>query len=356
MTIPATDSVDSPVGATSGRYIRQEIFPAIGRSGQERLARTHVLLIGCGALGSTIADLLVRSGIGKLTIADRDYVELHNLQRQSLYDESDVINHLPKAAAAGARLRAINAEVEIISIISDIDASNIASLALDADILVDGTDNFETRYLVNDLAVKTGKPWVYGGVISSYGMTMTIIPGVTPCLRCVFPEPPEPGTAPTCDTAGVIAPAVHVVASLQAAEVLKLAVGDRDNVNRQLIAIDTWGLSFDEVNTGDPKPDCPACALKSFEFLESVPVARDTVLCGHDAVQVRVHPPAKLDLESLAARLRPVGDVLVNPYLIRFIDRVTGQALTIFPDGRAIIKGTTDPAQARAIYARYVGV
>ena len=340
----------------SNRYVRQEIFPPIGRDGQARIAKTNVALIGGGALGSTIADLLVRSGVGSLTIADRDYVELHNLQRQSLYDESDVRNHLPKAAAAAARLHAINGQTAINPVVTDVNASNIAAIVADADIVVDGTDNFETRYLINDIAIKLNKPWVYGGVIASYGMTMTVIPGETSCLRCVFPEPPDAGSAPTCDTAGVIAPAVHVIAAIEATEVLKLAVGDLHSINRKLIAIDLWGLSFDEIEIGAPKPDCPACGLRSFTFLDRPTPSRQTVLCGHDAVQVLIQPPVELNLDSIAARLQSAGDVMKNRFLVRFRDRATNHELTIFPDGRAIVKGTTDPGEARALYARYVGI
>jgi adenylyltransferase/sulfurtransferase len=341
---------------SSGRYVRQTIFPAIGRDGQRRLARTHVLLVGCGALGSAVADLLVRAGVGRLTIADRDYVELNNLQRQSLYNEADVANHVPKAAAAAERLSQVNSAVEVVPVVADVDATSVEKLLESADILVDGTDNFETRYLLNDAAVKLRRPWVYGGVIASYGMTMTIRPGETPCLRCVFPDPPDAGSAPTCDTAGVIGPAVHLVASLQATEALKLAVGDLDSVNRELIAVDLWRLSFDRIPLGVPTPDCPACQRRDFAFLDRATPSRTTVLCGHDAVQVRVHPPVKLDLATLGERLTAAGEVMSNQYLLRFRDATSPYELTVFPDGRAIVKGTSDPVEARVLYARYVGL
>jgi molybdopterin/thiamine biosynthesis adenylyltransferase len=343
------------VPGNSDRYIRQQIFPAIGRDGQRKIGATHVALVGCGALGSTVADLLVRSGVGQLTIADRDYVELHNLQRQSLFDESDVSEHIPKAAAAARRLTEINREVEINPVIADVNGGNIEQIVRDADFLVDGTDNFETRYLINDVAVKHGKPWVYGGVIASYGMTMTIVPGETSCLRCVFPEQPEAGSAPTCDTAGVIAPAVHAVASFQVAEILKLIVGDHENLNRDLIALDLWAHTFDRVTTGSPRSDCPTCGSRQFEFLDRAAASHETVLCGHDAVQVLVQPPVKLDLHALGERLSAAGDVMPNRFLLKFTDRATERELTIFPDGRAIVKGTTDPVEARALYARFVG-
>lgn len=338
------------------RYLRQATFPPIGPDGQRRLAAANVLLVGCGALGSAVANLLVRAGIGRLVIADRDYVELHNLQRQSLFDEDDVARHLPKAEAAAAKLRRINADVTVEAAVVDVNAANVADLVEHVDFLVDGTDNFETRYLINDVAVKFDLPWVYGGVITTYGMTMTIRPGVTPCLRCVFAEPPEPGGAPTCDTAGVLGPAVSLVASIQAAEVLKLAIGDFDALNRDLLAVDVWRLAFDRIPLDAPSPDCPTCGHRQFTFLDRPALTQATVLCGHDAVQVRVHPGVSLDLDALARRLRPAGDVLANPFLVRFRDATAGHELTVFADGRAIIKGTGDEAEARSIYARYVGV
>jgi molybdopterin/thiamine biosynthesis adenylyltransferase len=353
MNNTASSSIQTP--STASRYIRQQMFAAIGGPGQERIGSANVLLVGCGALGSTIADLLVRAGVGHLTIADRDYVELHNLQRQSLFDESDVENHIPKAAAAAKRLSQINGDVRITPVIADVNSANIETIARDADVIVDGTDNFETRYLLNDVAVKLGKPWVYGGVIASYGMTMTILPGETACLRCVFAEQPEAGSAPTCDTAGVIGPAVHVVAAFQVAEVLKLIVGDRENLNRDLIAMDLWSLAFDRVKLGEPRPDCPTCAARDFEFLHRAAASHETVLCGHDAVQVLVQPPVELDLVALGERLSAAGDVRPNRFLLKFTDRATERELTIFPDGRAIVKGTTDPVEARTLYARFVG-
>jgi adenylyltransferase/sulfurtransferase len=224
-----------------------------------------------------------------------------------------------------------------------------------AEILVDGTDNFDTRYLINDLAVKTSRPWVYGGVIATYGMTMTIIPGETACLRCMFPDAPDAGSAPTCDTAGVFGPAVHVISSLEASEVIKLGLGRVDQVNKSLISFDTWSLEMIRIPTGGPRPDCPTCQRGKYEFLERKALNLETTLCGHDAVQVMIQPPVKLDLTALGRRLEPAGDVLVSRFLVRFTDAATGHELTVFPDGRAIVKGTTEPREARAIYDRYVG-
>jgi adenylyltransferase/sulfurtransferase len=338
------------------RYLRQATYPPIGPEGQRHLAAASVLLVGCGALGSAVANLLVRAGIGRLVIADRDYVELHNLQRQSLFDEDDVARHLPKAEAAVAKLRRINTDVSVESAVVDVNASNVEGLLENVQVIVDGTDNFETRYLINDVAVKFDRPWVYGGVIATYGITMTIRPGLSPCLRCVFAEPPEPGGTLTCDTAGVLGPAVSLVASVQAAETMKLAIGDHDALNRDLLAVDVWRLTFDRIPLDAPAPDCPTCGRRDFSFLDRPPLTQTTVLCGHDAVQVRVDPGVKLDLDALASRLRSAGEVLANPYLVRFRDPTAGHELTIFADGRAIIKGTGDETDARAIYARYIGL
>lgn len=337
------------------RYARQTILPAIGREGQERLTATHVLVVGCGALGSTAANLLARAGVGRLTIVDRDYVELHNLQRQTLFDEADVAAHLPKSVAAATKLRRINTGITVAPLVADINAASLPAMLPGVDLIVDGLDNFETRYLVNDAAVKHGIPWVYGGVIGTYGMTMTVRPGRSACLRCVFPEPPAAGTAPTCDTAGVLGPAVDIIAGLQAAEALKLAVGATDALNPGLLAIDVWSLTFDRIPLPGPVPTCSTCGERRFTFLDRADPSQTTALCGHDAVQVLAHPAAPLDLAALAARLAPTGETLSNRFLLRFRPHESTHELTIFPDSRAIIKGTTDPTEAKVLYARYIG-
>lgn len=337
------------------RYARQIIHPAIGETGQQRLAASRVLLVGCGALGTHIADTLVRAGVGFLRLVDRDFIELHNLQRQLLFDEADLAAGLPKALAAARKLQAINSSVTVEPLVDDVNAGNIAALSADVELLIDGTDNFETRYLLNDAAIRAGKPWIYGGVLSTYGVTMTIVPGETACLRCVFRDPPPPGLAPTCDTAGVLGPAVATIAALQAAEALKLLVGARDELNRALLSVDVWRLTFDRLPI-TRVADCPACGdgPRAYPFLEYAAASRATALCGRNAVQITVNPPARLPLAALAERLRPAGRVAVNEHLLRF--RPGDQELVIFPNGRAIVHGTDDPAVAKSLYARYVGL
>jgi len=350
------ESHDLGKAARTRRYIRQEIFQPIGKPGQARLASTHVAVVGVGALGSASADSLARAGVGMLTIIDRDYVELHNLQRQSLYDEGDVAARTPKAIAAAERLKRVNRDIEIIPVVADITSANIEALTAGADILVDGTDNFETRYLINDLAVKTNRPWVYGGVIGGGGATMTIRPHRSPCLRCVFPTMPEAGSAPTCDTAGVLGPAVHVIAAFQASETIKLALGAVDRINADLVSIDVWNVNLHATSLGKPDPDCPCCGRGRYDFLDRAPAMSEMILCGHDAVQVHPYPPVQIDLGELAMRLRSIGVVSANRYLLRFTEPNSPLELTVFPDGRAIIAGAGDPAEARRVYARYIGV
>ncbi len=350
----ASRSREDPRNGTD-RYARQERFTPIGEAGQARLASCSVVILGAGALGGVSANLLVRAGIGKLRLVDRDYVELSNLQRQSLFDERDVTDRMPKAVAAAAKLQEANSAVTTEPVVADVNPANIESLIEGTDIIVDGLDNFETRYLVNDAAIKHGTPWVYGGVIGSYGMTMTIRPGVTPCLRCIFPHPPDPGSAPTCETAGVIGPAVDVVGALQAAEVLKLAVGDHDALSNGLASIDLWSNTSDRIPFGAPRAGCPTCRQRDFAFLASEAQGQTLALCGRDAIQISVFPAAKLDLDDLKARLAPLGTVQSNRFLLRFSPGSSPVELTIFPDGRAIVHGTTDNAAARSAYARFVG-
>jgi adenylyltransferase/sulfurtransferase len=342
------------------RYSRQMRFPGIGKAGQEKLLASRVTLCGCGALGTVLANVLARAGVGFLRVVDRDFVEPSNLQRQVLFDESDVENNLPKAEAAAIKLRQINSGITVEPVVADIDRTNIEDLCRDADLILDGSDNFEIRYLINDLAVKTGKPWVYGGAVGSQGMSMTIIPGETPCLRCVFEAAPNPGDVGTCETAGVLASTVNIVASYQAAEAMKLLSGNKDAVNRELLMLDVWENTQRRVKVAPlkgRKGECPCCAKRDFEWLDGAHGTQTTTLCGRNAVQVTHRASGRLDFEQLAATLRPSGTVSFNKFLLKFQLEEKGEPFdfTVFPDGRAIIKGTSEPDRARTLYAKYVG-
>ncbi len=340
------------------RYARQTLFAGIGRAGQERLQAARVAIIGCGALGTVLTNNLARAGVGHLTIADRDFIEANNLQRQVLFDEEDIARNLPKAIAAAEKIGRINSEVTVTPLVEDINLDNIEAIVASVDLVLDGTDNFETRYLLNDACVKAGKPWIYSGVVASYGVTMNILPGETACLRCVFPEMPLPGTTPTCDTAGVLNGIVGVIASIASTEALKILLGRAEHISRAMRWMDLWENTNDELEI--PRmPDCPACGQGTYEFLEAAG-GQSTSLCGRNAVQVR--PPRRagngqtapaMNFAALAERLREVGEVSFNDFLLRF--RVDGYELTVFPDARAIIKGTDDQASARSLYARYIG-
>ena len=338
----------------SERYSRQELFTGLGREGQARIRKARVLVVGIGALGSALAEMMTRAGVAALTIVDRDYVEASNLQRQSLYDEADAAQGLPKAVAAEAKLRGINSDVAVRGLVADLAAYNAAELLRGHDLVLDGTDNFETRFLVNDLCVREGIPWVYGACVGAYGLALAVRPRLSPCLRCVLEERPEPGSEPTCDTAGVIAPIVHVVAGVQGAEALKLLAGRHDALLRGVVAVDLWSGLFSVMDLRERKPSCPACTLGRYDYAQAAGAGVSTVLCGRDAVQVRPGPGGALDLESLAARLAAVGRVQRNEHLVRFA--APGAELVVFRDGRAIVKGVKDAAEARSLYARYVGM
>jgi len=336
------------------RYLRQMIFNGIGETGQEKLLAARVLVVGVGATGSVIASTLARAGVGFLKIADRDFVELSNLQRQVLYDEDDVASRTPKAIAAAHKLGRINSLLQIMPCVTDVNGENIEDLIDDVDLALDGTDNFDTRYLVNDACVKHNKPWIYGGAVASYGATMTIVPGVSACFRCVFRQAPPPGTLPTCDTAGVIGPIVNVVGSLVAAEALKFLTGSGER-NRGLINVDLWENTFDAFQVAR-RADCECCVKHQFEYLENA--HDDTAfLCGRNAIQIRPARKHEIDLAQLAARLAPLGRVAQNEYLVQFTSdaELASFDMTIFSDARAIIKGTEDAGVARGVYAKYVG-
>src|SRR5579871_917490 len=335
------------------RYARQTLFAGIGRAGQERLLAARVAIIGCGALGTVLANNLARAGVGHLTIADRDFIEANNLQRQVLFDEDDLARNLPKAIAAVEKLRRINSEIEVTALAEDINADNIEAIVASVDLIMDGTDNFETRYLLNDACLKAGKPWIYSGVIASYGVTMNILPGDTSCLRCVFPEMPLPGTTPTCDTAGVLNGIVAAITGVASTEAIKILLKS-EKVSRDMFWMDVWENTSERIEL-PRQADCPACGQHSYEFLDSLSGTRSTSLCGRDAVQVRSSRKGDtLSLPALAERLEPVGQVAYNAYLLRFL--VDSYEITVFPDARAIIKGTDDENVARSVYARYIGM
>jgi molybdopterin/thiamine biosynthesis adenylyltransferase len=336
--------------AADARYSRQERFTALGPEGQRRIGESRVVVVGCGALGSAQAELLARAGAGHLRIIDRDYVELSNLQRQFLFDESDAADGLPKAVAAARRLRAVNSAVQVEPVVADLTPRNADDLLGDADLILDGTDNFETRYLVNDFAVSRGIPWIYGAAVGSYGIKMAIVPGRTACFRCVYPEPPA-GVQPTCETAGVLGPVTAAVAALEAADALKILSGHIGEISGAIITMDLWCEQVRQVRAPAKDADCPCCGQRRFEYLDGrrrAPIS----LCGRNAVQIheRTRP---VDLGQLARQLAPVGEVRFNEFALRAA--VGGFEMTVFPDGRAIIKGTTDIGIARSLYAKYVG-
>ena len=333
------------------RYSRQILFPGIGERGQEALLEAHAAIVGCGALGSFHAAALARAGCGRITIIDRDYVEPANLHRQWLFEESDAAEGIPKAAAAERRLGRINSTIQVRGVVADLTASNVADLLGGAGVVLDGTDNFDARYLINDFAVSRGIPWIYGAAVGSYGLTMPVIPGRTACLRCVYPEPPA-GAQPTCETAGVIGAVVSAVASWQVAGALMILCGQAAEVPARITTMDVWGGgTIRQIDAPERDPDCPACGRREFPYLEELARPAAT-LCGRNAVQIqeRARP---MDLGELQTRLAPLGEVRANAFALRFV--LAPYEMTIFPDGRAIIKGTSDTAVARSLYAKYVG-
>ncbi len=339
------------MGTQSGdRYSRQIRFGSFGGSGQEALGRAHVAIIGCGALGGLQAEGLARAGVGRITLIDRDFVETSNLQRQFLFSERDAATALPKAVAAERRLCEINSEIQVCGIVADLDPSAASELLEGADLLLDATDNFETRFLINDFSVANGVPWIYGAAVGSYGLMMPILPGDTACLRCIYPEPPG-GTQPTCETAGVLGSLTMLVASLQTGEALKILSGNAHLVRRKIVTVDVWTGGIREMEGPARDPDCPACGKREFTWLSGdrrAPIS----LCGRNAVQI--HESFRpINLVVLREKLEGLGKVLANEFALRFF--VDPFEMTVFPDGRAIIKGTTDLGLARSLYSRYVG-
>jgi adenylyltransferase/sulfurtransferase len=337
------------------RYHRQELLPQVGPAGQQRLAAGRVALVGCGALGSVIAEQLVRAGVGFVRVIDRDVVEWTNLQRQVLFDEADAREALPKAVAAQRRLVRVNGTVTIEPVVADVHSGNVEALVESAQVVLDGTDNVETRYLLNDVAVKLGVPWVYGACVGTEGRMMPVIPRATACLRCVFPEPPAGTELPTCDTAGVLGPVAAAVASLQSIQAIKLLTGNEREVRSELWSAHLWAGRSRFIPI-ERRPDCPACGLREFPFLDR-PSGQTTTLCGRRSVQVRpAGGDVRLDLSAAARKLAGVGEVQQTAYLVRCRMRQgTPVDLTLFTDGRMIVTGTTDRDHARSLYARYVG-
>lgn len=338
------------------RYHRQALLPQIGDAGQRKLGAARALLVGCGALGTVIADQLVRAGIGFLRIADRDVIEPTNLQRQVLFDESDAESGMPKAHAAHNRLAGINSTITIEPHVVDVDSGNIEYLADGVDLILDGTDNAETRYLINDAAVKHRLPWVYGACVGTGGRAMGVFPGRSPCLRCLFPEPPGPGELQTCDTAGVLGAAAAIVASIQVAEAMKLLLHD-PNAARTLVTLDLWPIRFRTISTDAARrDDCPTCAQGLFRFLDARPGRAATGLCGRNTVQVRPNSTGEpIDLTDAARRLATAGQCQQTPFFVRCTLRERDLTLTLFPDGRALVHGTADVALARSVYAQWIG-
>jgi len=335
------------------RYSRQILFPGIREEGQRKLLAARVLIVGCGALGTAHAESLCRAGAGHLRLVDRDFVEPSNLQRQTMFTESDAEKRLPKAIAATNHLREINSGVEIEPYVADVNYSNIEQLIADCDVVLDGTDNFATRYLINDACVKHNTNWIYGAAVGSYGVTMTIRPRQTACLRCVFEEAPPAASAPTCDTAGVIMPIINVVSAVQVAETLKLLTGNFDDLHGSLVQFDVWKNEWRKIKLAPPHPDCPTCGLGQFETLSPTANENAAVLCGREAIQISPSQPTTVNFSLLAERLRPAGDVKFNEYLLRF---KTGPfELTVFQDARSIVRGTDQIATARSLYAKYIG-
>ena len=332
------------------RYSRQVLFSGIGQEGQRKLASARVAVVGCGATGSALASLLARAGLGSIRIVDRDYVEPSNLQRQSLFDESDAADSLPKAIAAARKISAFNSQIVVEARVADLMPANVESLLGGAQLILDGTDNFETRYLLNDFALHMSLPWIYTAAVGSYGVTLNVLPGKTACLACLFPDPPR-GAFETCETAGILNSAVSLAASIAATEAIKMLVGADEQVRRTLVSFDVWNNQRAEVKAENPRPGCRACGDRDFVHLAGKGRAHVT-LCGRNSVQIHErHRP--IDFSEVSRRLKPHGTVRHNDFVLKFWPEP--YEMTLFPDGRAIIKGTTDSAVARSLYARYVG-
>jgi molybdopterin-synthase adenylyltransferase len=338
------------------RYSRQILFQHIGVKHQKELTGSYAVVIGCGALGSVSSSYLARAGIGRLRIIDRDFIEESNLQRQILFDETDIEHNLPKAIAAQKKLQRANSNINVEGIVADLNYANAEYLTRGAGIILDGTDNFETRFLINDICVKNDIPWIYGACIGSKGLTMNIIPLQTPCLRCIFENLPQMGTFPTCDTAGVIGPIAGILASIQATEAIKILIKDFESINKSLLEIDVWNTKVKQLDIDDLRRlnNCPTCKSHNYEFLDAKDGVMTTLLCGKNAVQVMYRNAGSVNLKQLAQKLSPIVDVSYNDFMLRFADK--DFEFTVFPDGRAIIAGTNDLSIAKGLYSKYLGM
>jgi molybdopterin/thiamine biosynthesis adenylyltransferase len=338
----------------SMRYSRQMLFQPIGEAGQSKLSGSRVAIVGCGALGTVLANHMVRAGVGYVRLIDRDYVEWSNLQRQMLYDEEDARQFLPKAIAARQKLTQINSSVQIDAHVSDLTSQNAEHLLADVDLVLDGTDNYQVRFLINDVCVKHNIPWIYGGAVSAHGMSFVILPGQTPCLRCLFDSVPAPGTTPTCDTVGVIGPIIHVIASLQATEALKYLSGNTSVISPYAISVDLWNQQFRQTDLANARrANCPCCGKHTYEYLMTSVREQVTTLCGRNTVQLLPNEPTALDLQQLADRMSKITKVESNRFLLRMY--LDPYVLVVFPDGRVLVQGTEDIGIARSLYAKYIG-
>jgi len=336
------------------RYSRQILFSPIGEAGQKRLTESKVALIGCGALGAYLAEMIVRAGIGHITIVDRDFIELNNLQRQTLFDEEDIAKNLPKAEAAARKLRRINSQVEITPFVADANHESIEHFISGANLILDGADNLQARFLINDVAIKNDVPWIYGACLAASGMALVILPEGRPCLRCMFDSPPAPGEMETCETAGILAPTVARVAAFQTAEALKILTGNLENLNRNFYTFDLWQNRTHEMAVDNLRDGCPCCRDRQFEFLTGKGSLSTISLCGRETVQIRPRQPGlKLNLSEMAERLRDAGTVTHNQFMLRL--QIPNRQITVFPDARALVKGTNNIDEARSLYAKYVG-
>ena len=342
------------------RYRRQTAFAELGKAGQDRLTGSRVAIVGVGALGSVIAERLVRAGVGFVRLIDRDWVEWDNLPRQTLFTESDALEKLPKAIAATTHLQAINSEVTIEPLVVDLVPANAMEVLSDVELVLDGTDNFETRFLINDVSLERGIPWLHGGCVGASGQTMACIPNVTACFRCLMPEPMPADQQATCDSAGVIGPAITIIAGWQALEAIKILSGNREAVSRKLHTFDFWHNEFRQISIQPMRTGvgCPACGNGKRDFLDGSRSSSTQVLCGRNAVQIQTPHGQSINLELLASRLAGQGELTVNPFLLRFENQVSGSdpfTITVFRDGRGIVSGTEDPVMARRLYATWIG-